>query len=463
MPAPAAGDVFFDMEGDQFFEIGVGLEYLFGFYCPDDERRFTAFWGTDRAAEKKAFEDCVDFLTERRKRFPGMHAYHYAPYEKTALRKLSQRHLTREEEVDALLKGEVLVDLYAVVRQTLAISQPSYSIKKLEPYYGMERTAEVKRGDDSIVMFETWLREPGRSDILTDIERYNEEDCVSTHLLREWLLELRAQYARSREIEPAFRPVRDPNERCHETAEPGCKTCDKREREEREARKVSVAQRRLLERDGDGNARMLAHLVSYHRREEKPAWWKLFDRCDNADDLLEFDHEAIGGLELRRDVAPIKKPGDRHFVYTYAFPDQQHHVGDDPVDPATKKSAGKIVWLDPDANVLQLKRGGSAEDAALVRALIPSGPIVAGTQKEALSRIADAYLEGTFPARPRACATGRAARAFSPRRFRLRACSPPPGHSTVRTCSCRVRRGRGRPTRARASSSTSCSMGSASG
>jgi uncharacterized protein len=399
MPAPAAGDVFFDMEGDQFFEIGVGLEYLFGLYCPDDEPRFTGFWGTDRAREKKAFEDCVDFLSERRKRFPGMHAYHYAPYEKTALRKLSQRHLTREDEVDALLKGEVLVDLYAVVRQTLAISQPSYSIKKLEPYYGMVRTAGVKRGDDSIVMFETWLRQPERGEILRDIERYNEEDCISTHLLREWLLERRAEYARTRGVELAFRPVRDPNECCHETAEPGCKTCDKRVREEREAQKISAAQRRLLERAGDRNARMLAHLVAYHRREEKPAWWKLFDRCDNTDDLLEFDHEAIGGLELRRDIEATKlKPGDRHHVFTYAFPEQQHHVGDDPVDPATKKSAGHIVSLDPDANVLQLKRGGSADDAALVRALIPSGPIVAGTQKEALSRVADAYLAGTFQA-----------------------------------------------------------------
>ncbi|MGH7755790.1 MAG: TM0106 family RecB-like putative nuclease, partial [Vulcanimicrobiaceae bacterium] len=193
MPMPATGDVFFDMEGDQFYEIGVGLEYLFGCYAPDDQPPFVAFWGTDRAGEKRAFEQCVDFLTRRRRQYPTMHVYHYAPYEKTALRKLAQRHHTREDEVDELLKSEVLVDLYAVVRQSLMISQSSYSIKKLEPFYRMKRTADVRRGDDSIVMFETWLKDPSRNEILADIERYNEEDCVSTAMLRDWLLERRTE------------------------------------------------------------------------------------------------------------------------------------------------------------------------------------------------------------------------------------------------------------------------------
>ena len=73
------------------------------------------------------------------------------------VRTLWQRHGTREDEVDALLRGTVLVDLYAVVRQTLAISQPSYSIKKLEPFYGFNRTADIRKGDDSVVKFERWL------------------------------------------------------------------------------------------------------------------------------------------------------------------------------------------------------------------------------------------------------------------------------------------------------------------
>ena len=47
-----------------------------------------------------------------------MHVYHYGGYESGALKRLMQRHATREDEVDVLLRGHVLVNLYDhVVRQ----------------------------------------------------------------------------------------------------------------------------------------------------------------------------------------------------------------------------------------------------------------------------------------------------------------------------------------------------------
>ena len=41
-----------------------------------------------------------------------MHVYHYAAYERTAIGRLMGRHGTREEEVDRLMRGNVLIDLY---------------------------------------------------------------------------------------------------------------------------------------------------------------------------------------------------------------------------------------------------------------------------------------------------------------------------------------------------------------
>jgi predicted RecB family nuclease len=156
---------------------------------------------SDRLAEKRGFEQFIDFIMARRAEFPGMHVYHYASYEKTALQKLSQRHATREAEVDLILREELLVDLYRVVRQALVVGQPSYSIKKIEEYYGKRGDASgVKAGDDSILRFEEWLAlclDLTRRDdaILDDLETYNRYDCVSTHGLREWLLSLRADEA----------------------------------------------------------------------------------------------------------------------------------------------------------------------------------------------------------------------------------------------------------------------------
>ena len=69
---------------------------------------------------------------------PAIHIYHYAPYEPTAVGRLMGRHATREEEVDRLLRGDVFVDLFRAVRQGLRASVESYSIKKLEPLYGLD-------------------------------------------------------------------------------------------------------------------------------------------------------------------------------------------------------------------------------------------------------------------------------------------------------------------------------------
>ena len=41
---------------------------------------------------------------------PGLHVYHYGAYERSRLSELIEQHGTREEEMDDLLRGAVLVD-----------------------------------------------------------------------------------------------------------------------------------------------------------------------------------------------------------------------------------------------------------------------------------------------------------------------------------------------------------------
>ena len=186
MPRPSEGDLFFDIEGDPFYD--EGLEYLWGVsYLEDGELAFRAFWGLDQREEKRALEEFVDFVYARRRDLPDLHVYHYAPYERTALGRLMGRYATREEEIDDLFRERVLVDLYRVVAQSMRISRPSYSLKEVEHFYDQGREAEVKQAGDSVLMFEHW-RENGESDLLRSIEDYNREDCDSTLRLRDWLL-----------------------------------------------------------------------------------------------------------------------------------------------------------------------------------------------------------------------------------------------------------------------------------
>ena len=120
--------------------------------------RYTQFWAFDRAGEKRAFEELIDFITERRERNPGLHVYHYNHYEPTSVDHLTELHgtrqeavgrlmgrfATREDEVDDLFRLGVFVDLYRVVRQGIQAGVESYSIKRLEPLCGYSRQVDLR-------------------------------------------------------------------------------------------------------------------------------------------------------------------------------------------------------------------------------------------------------------------------------------------------------------------------------
>jgi uncharacterized protein len=378
LPEPSEGDLFFDMEGDPLIE--DGLEYLFGVAWQDrGSIQFRAFWGHDRAGEKRAFEEFIDFVLERRRRYPNLHVYHYAAYEETALKKLMGGHATRENAVDTLLREGVLVDLYRVVQQGVAVSQESYSIKKLEPLYMGQREGAISDAGGSIVAYETWL-ETHDQRILDDIEAYNHDDCVSTLKLRGWLEERRTEAearfgATPRPPAPA-RPADSEVEPEDENADLIASLC---------------ADVPAESRTGEQQARwLLAQLLGYHRREKKSQWWEYFDRCDMSElELLEDGH-AIGGLVPDGEPEKVKRSSWRR----YHFPADQEHrlkVGDRPHDPATRKKAGEIVEIG-EATV-RLNHGLTI--AATPRALIPSVDFSDREFKDALRRLASrAVAEG---------------------------------------------------------------------
>ena len=194
LPTPSEGDIFFDFEGDPHYE-DEGLEYLFGWV--DTVGEYTGLWALSRREEKAQFEAFMDFVTGHLEEDPDFHIYHYAPYEPTALKRLMGRHGIYEEEVDDLLRKGVFVDLYRVVRQGLRASVESYSIKKMEPFYGFERDVDLRKASGALAHFEAWLAHGGEggedSALLKEIEGYNRDDCVSTLRLRDWLEELRGE------------------------------------------------------------------------------------------------------------------------------------------------------------------------------------------------------------------------------------------------------------------------------
>jgi len=180
LPPHSKSDVFFDMEGYPLAD--GGLEYLFGAtVLKRGNPKFLDWWAHNPEEEKLAFEHFIDWLHARWQKDPSMHVFHYASYEKTAMRKLMSKYGTKEEELDALLRNEVFVDLFTVVRQSLKVGTPNYSIKSIEQLYRGKRDGAVATGLDSIVFYQRWLDIKDGADwhssaILNQIRQYNQED-----------------------------------------------------------------------------------------------------------------------------------------------------------------------------------------------------------------------------------------------------------------------------------------------
>ena len=401
LPEPRPGDLFFDIEGDPF-ALDDGIEYLFGVLdpgvtAPAGEPAFHAFWAVDEAgqvtpeAERQAFEQTIDLFISRLDADPDMHIYHYAPYEPSAVGRLMGRHATREEEVDRLLRGGVFVDLFRAVRQGLRASVESYSIKKLEPLYGLHREEGLRDAGSSIVAFESWLadadtglsvpRSPSTDETLLSIERYNRDDCVSNLQLRDWLEARRLDLAT--ELGEALpRPERESTEapaplsdRLAHVAEIADRLC------------AGVPEDAAFRSNAEHGRWLLAQLLSWHRREEKSFWWRYFALMgDYTDEERVAEREPIGLLTC---LGPIGETA-RSVIYRYAFPEQEHAIEVDSSvrDPATGRSPGRVVALDGAARTIDLARGPRT-DGPHPTSLVPCDYVGTATLQDGLLRIGE--------------------------------------------------------------------------
>lgn len=407
MPQPDAGDLFFDFEGDPMYrEPGDdesarwGLDYLFGMV--DARERFTPLWAHDLEGERRALLDFLALVDERRKRYPSMHIYHYAAYERTHLLGIAARHGVGEAEVDRLLREHVLVDLYPIVRRALRVGSRSYSIKKLEPLYmgdelrdeegvtsGAESVTEYAEASAQLASAEEALRAEGRRR-LDAIADYNRYDCVSTLRLRDWLLGIAEEHG----IAP------------HPASE-----IAEEEAPELELSTVAAAltmHASLAESERDRTAAALAgSAIDYHQREQKSFWWAHYARLvdpveDWADtrDVMVVDgaHSEISEdwhlpqrarnerrhLRLRGEIAPgsTLKPGSRVFLlYEHPAPFPQRGAA-----PGARgaKEATILERHDDGVTVSESVTGDGVPHGVLPTALVPGPPPHPGSQKGAI-------------------------------------------------------------------------------
>jgi uncharacterized protein len=392
LPPPSPGDLFFDIEGDPYADLD-GLDYLFG--VMDLEGAWHPIWSRDSSGEfsldgeKAAFESVVDLFMARLWTYPDAHIYHFAPYEPTALKRLMGRHGTRENEVDRLLRGGAMIDLYRVVRQGIRASVEGYGIKKLEALYGFNRSVDLRDAGSSIVAFEEWLQlgegdRPG-ADHLARIEGYNRDDVVSNRLLRDWLEERRVHLAELTGSAVPRPGLRDPE------PSPGLN--------DRQIEVAAVANRLTADLPEEGrtpeqHARwLLAQLLSWHRREKKSQWWLFFHLKDELTDDERIDaSEPLSGLVY----VGVVEETDKAQTHRYRFPTQEYDlkIGSSVIDPVTwgvegaARNPGEIVALDEVNHTIDLRRT-TKNLAPHPTSLIPFDDYRTDAQEDSLLRLGE--------------------------------------------------------------------------
>lgn len=387
LPAPSLGDIFFDLEGDPFVGEG-GLEYLFGYFFCDEsgQQKYAAEWALSRAEEKAAFEHFVDFAMERLKQYPDLHIYHFAPYEPAALKRLMGRYATRENEIDALLRAGVFVDLYAVVRHGIRASVESYSIKQLEPLYGFVRAVPLPEAGKMIVKIQACLELGDLAGVTQEskdaVQGYNRDDCVSTARLRDWLESVRADLIKAGTA--IDRPAAKPGEPSQELSDWQKKIAELINRLTHNVPADIVA------RTGEQQARwLLAYILDWHRREDKAAWWEYYRLSDlSADDLTE-ERAGLSGLVF---VETVPATG-RTPVHRYSFPAQETNLrGEEDLHNVGGDKLGSVEAISIENQTIDIKK---RKDTAALHPEAVFAHKVIGTKElaDALVRIGEHVAE----------------------------------------------------------------------
>ena len=134
----------------------------------------------------------------------------------------------------------------------------------------------------------------------------------------------------------------------------------------------------------------LAHMMEFHRREDKASWWEYFRLCGVPEDELLDERRAVGGLEF------VGVVDEKARVQRYRFPEQDLDVrNDDPIHDLGGNPVGEIVSVDYSARTIDIKKQSKTVDEH------PSGVVLhrhvrTNSLRDALKDLGNTVLETGF-------------------------------------------------------------------
>ncbi|WP_245915920.1 TM0106 family RecB-like putative nuclease [Merismopedia glauca] len=172
-------EIYFDIEA----EPDLNLDYLLGVLVVNQEEEtqtFHPFFAEKPTDEGSIWEQFIDLVSS----YPKAPIFHFSPYEAETVKRLAKLYQTPKGQTRALLAR--FVDLHKRLHSAVTLPVESYSLKSIARWMGFHWRYPQANGSLCICWYNNWL-ETGSSSWLDLIVAYNEDDCLATYQIKEWL------------------------------------------------------------------------------------------------------------------------------------------------------------------------------------------------------------------------------------------------------------------------------------
>ena len=174
-------ELYFDIEA----EPERNLDYLLGVVMVDrlsQTQTFYPFLAETPEEEGIIWQQFLEFVNS----YDQAPIFHFSDYEKDTIKRLGNLYGTPYPQVEDLVNR--LIDLHHFVITSVIFPVENYSLKSLGNWLGFNWRDAGVSGDQCVCWYDQWLTTGDRS-IIESILRYNEDDCLATLHLKNWLQE----------------------------------------------------------------------------------------------------------------------------------------------------------------------------------------------------------------------------------------------------------------------------------
>ncbi|MDJ0600950.1 MAG: TM0106 family RecB-like putative nuclease [Crocosphaera sp.] len=174
-------ELYFDIEA----EPERNLDYLLGVVVVDrvtQTQTFYPFLAETPEEEGVIWQEFLELVNT----YNEAPIFHFSDYEKDTIKRLGNLYQTPNAQIKPLLSR--LIDLHHCVINSVILPVENYSLKSLANWLGFHWRDAGISGDQCVCWYDQWLT-TGDRNYLQSILRYNEDDCLATLHLKNWLLE----------------------------------------------------------------------------------------------------------------------------------------------------------------------------------------------------------------------------------------------------------------------------------